>query len=70
MLVGLPLLLCGTPPDAPLSSALTAENKASKTAHKLTMMGAPIVHGGEDDWGRDEEARMADVLWDSYSALF
>jgi hypothetical protein len=67
MLVVLPLLCCGTPPDAPLSSR---QNKTSKTAHKLMMMGALIVHGGEDDWGRDEEVRMADVLWDSSSALF
>jgi hypothetical protein len=53
--------------DAPQPSR---ESKAAKTAHKQRMMGATIVRGGQDDWSRDVDVWMADVFWDSSSALF
>jgi hypothetical protein len=46
------------------------ESKVSNTTHRQTMMGATIVHGGEDEWSRDEDVEMEDVVQDSSSALF
>jgi hypothetical protein len=54
-----PLLSCGTSTDAPQRSR---ERKALNATHRQTMMGATIVHGGEDEWSRDEDVEMEDVL--------
>jgi hypothetical protein len=59
MLVLRPLLSDGTSTDAPQRSR---ESKASNTSHRQTMMGATIVHGGDDEWSRDEDVEVEDVV--------
>ena len=44
------------------AAPLSRESKTSKTAYEQKMIGATIVHGGEDEWSRDEDVEMEDVV--------